>query len=161
MLSFNPANAQWPFQMLFSSMHCLLHVPVSLVTKVLELLNWNGEDFSCRKSKVGHVGLGLTDPGSPSSQLQLTFCFMRNHIKNIWENTRCRAAGSMHCTWRWQQKPCAYSRTNRVSTSQMQDLLYPSSPWSRQLPGFRCKVSTFQLLEAAARVVNSGDNSGK
>lgn len=39
MLSFNPANAQWPFQMLFSSMHsCLLHVPIRLVTKVLELL---------------------------------------------------------------------------------------------------------------------------
>lgn len=53
------------------------------------------------------------------------------------------------------------SRTNTVPTSQIQDLLYPSSPWSQQLPSFRCKLSTFQLLEAVARVVNSGDNSGK
>lgn len=112
MLSFNPANAQWPLQMLFSSMHCLLHVPISLVTKVLELLNWNGEVSSCRRSKVGQVGLGLTDPGSPSSQLQLKFCFVRHHIKHIWENTHCRAAGNMHCIWRWQQISCAYSQQN-------------------------------------------------
>lgn len=70
MLSFNPANAQWPFQMFFSSMHYFLHVPISLVTKVLEVLNWNGEVFPCRKSKVGQVSLGLTDPASPSSQLK-------------------------------------------------------------------------------------------
>lgn len=159
MLSFNPANAQWPSQMLPSCMHCLLHVPISLVTKVFELRNWNGEVFSCRKSKVGQVALGLTDPGSLSSQLQLKFCFVRNHIRNIWENARYRACTVFEGD---SKHPVPTdSRAITVPTSQIQDLLYPSSPWSQQLPGFRCKLSTFQLLEVVARVVNSGDNSGK
>lgn len=86
----------------------------------------------------------------------------KSHQKHLRKCTLVEQQGA--CTvFEGDSKPPVLtdSRTNTVSTSQIQDLLYPSSPWSQQLPGFRCKLSTFQLLEAVARVVNSGDNSGK
>lgn len=66
----------------FNSTYCLFHVRISLVTKVSEeeLLNWNREFFSCRNSQVWQVGPGLTDPGSPSSELQPRFFHMRSYL---------------------------------------------------------------------------------
>lgn len=163
MLSFNPANAQWPFQMLFSSMHCLLHVPISLVTKVLELLNWNWEVFFLQEEQ-SWANWSCPDRCRLSFQSTATeiLFWEKSHQKHLRKCTLVEQQGA--CTvFEGDSKPPVLtdSRTNTVSTSQIQDLLYPSSPWSRQLPGFRCKLSTFQLLEAVARVVNSGDNSGK
>lgn len=97
------------FKMLFYSTCCLFHVWVSLVTKVSEeeLLNSNGEFFSCRNSQVWQVSAGLTNPGSPFSQLQPRFFRMRSYL----HQKRLRK-----CTL-LQQQGGIYSSITKVTTN--------------------------------------------
>lgn len=67
------SNALFFYALLFAS------CPNQAGHKSFRTAQLKRRSFSCRKSKLGQVGLGLTDPGSPSSQLQLKFSFVRNH----------------------------------------------------------------------------------
>lgn len=127
MLSFNPANAQWPLQMLFSSMHCLLHVPISLVTKFWNCSIEMEKFLPAEGAKLGKLALAW--------QIQVLLPVNCNLNSVLWGITS-NIFEKIHTAE--QQGTCTvsegdskyhvltHSRTNTVSTSQIQICSIPA-----------------------------------